>query len=385
MSETSPNPKKLLVRRWAFIALSMAILGAVAVLLIAAEDTVDVTRKDSAPAAQIVSVLARDSAPTAARISVFAELRPRWRAEIRAAVSGRILAVHKAALAGARVAEGTPLFEIERSQYETGLAMAEMSLEEAELVELRAKNKVTVARKQFQRDGVVPPSDLALHLPNLRVAQRAVVSARAQLAAARQQLADTGVTAPFSGFITDRRASLGQTVTVGEPLVTLSDDSHFELTAELSQADWALLKHPIAGGTARIFDRSGRPLGVANIRHGGGFLDTQTRQIRVFLELSNPAEGVLAGDFFRITFDGREIADALTLPESAMTRAGHIWLVDTNDRLVRHTPDILFRADGLMTIAPPQDLSLPSPWRVAITPLASFLPGQLVSPSLSEE
>ena len=140
--------------------------------------------------------------------------------------------------------------------------------------------------------------------------------------------------------------------------------------------------HPIAGGTARLFHRDGRPLGTATIRQGGGFLDPQTRQMRVFLAVSDPAEGVLAGDFLRVVLDGRRIANTLTLPETALTRAGYIWLVDADDLLTRLSPEILFRSEGRITISAPQDL--PAPWRVVRTPLASFLPGQRVTPQRVE-
>ena len=381
MSAKLPETGTTPARRWVLIALAIAVLGAVVILLLDAEDTVDVSRDEAPAPSQVVSVLQVDQAEVSAEISVFAELRPRWKAEIRAAVSGRVVTVHEAALAGTRVTAGTPLFEIERTQHKAAVAAADMALEEARLARLRAENNVTIARRQFERDRVTPPNDLALHLPELRIAERAVASAQAQLAAARQQLADTAVTAPFSGFVTERVASLGQTVAAGEPLLTLSDDSRYELLAELSQSDWALLSHPIAGGTARLFHRSGRPLGTAHIRQGGGFLDPQTRQMRVFLEVSDPAEGVLAGDFLRVTFAGRKIEGTLTLPETVLTRAGHVWLVDGDDQLVRVQPEILFRSDGTIAIARPD---MPGPWRVVKTPLASFLPGQRVTPHLVE-
>ena len=381
MSDRSLETKSTPAQRWLLIALAVVLLATVVLLLFSTEDTADVALSDAPPPVQIVSVLEVADADVSAEISVFAELRPRWNAEIRAAVSGRILTVYDTALAGTRVAAGTPLFAIERTQYETAVASAELALEQARLDHLRAENNVTIARRQFERDGTTPPNDLALHLPDLRIAERAMASARAQLTAARQQLADTEVIAPFSGFVTQRVASLGQTVAAGEALVTLSDDSRFELLAELSQKDWALLNHPITGGEARLFHRDGRPLGTARIRQGGGFLDTQTRQMRVFLEVSEPAEGVLAGDFLRIVFDGRMIPDTLTLPETALTRAGYVWLVDADNLLVRTQPDILFRSDGTITIALP---GLPGPWRVARTPQASFLPGQRVSPQLVE-
>lgn len=381
MADTPTETTSPTRRRRLWIILSLVILIAALLLVWGAEDVADVTRADTPPPAPVVTVLTVMPAETNAKVSAFAELRPRWDAEIRAAVSGRITQVHGAALAGARVDAGAPLFSIEKTQYETAGAAAELNLEEANLALWRAENAVTLARADFERAGTKPPNELALRLPQLRIAERNVASAKAQLEAAQRQLADTEVSAPFSGYVTSRMASLGQTVAVGEPLIHLSDDRQYELTVELGQADWALLDHPIAGAEARLSHRNGTPLGRARVRQGGGFLDPQTRQRRIFLEVVDPGDGVLAGDFVRVSFDGRAIADTLTMPEAALSRAGYVWMVDADDRLLRVAPDILFRAEGQLVVAAPTG---PSPWRVAITPLASFLPGQRVTPQNEE-
>ncbi len=369
-------------RRWLWIALSLAMLTAVLVLVSETEDTANVTVAEAPSPAPTVTVLEVLPSDAAATVTAFAELRPRWDAEIRAAVPGRITVVHDAALAGERVDAGTLLFSIEKTRYRTAVAAAELRVEEARLGLWRAENAVALARREFERAGTKPPNELALRLPDLRIAERTAVSAAAQLEAARRQLADTDVVAPFSGFITRRMASLGQTVAAGEPLVHLSDDRHYELTVELSQHDWGLLDHPVAGRQAKLFHRDGTPLGHARIRQGGGFLDPRTRQRRLFLDVADPAETVLAGDFVQVAFDGRVIADTLAIPESALTRAGYIWMVDGDDRLMRIEPDIVFRSGGTLTIAAPPGAGR---WRVAITPLASFLPGQLVAPKTAEQ
>lgn len=377
-SKDTPTEETSVAKRpWLWISLSSAILVAVVILLFVAEDTADVTLADAPPPAPIVTVLEVAPAEAVATIAVFAELRPQWDAEIRSAVSGRITKVHDAALAGERVDADTPLFSIEKTQYETAVAAAELSLEEARLALWHAENGVTLARLQFERDGTAPPNELALRLPQLRIAERTLASAEAQLEAARRQLADTEVTAPFSGFIVKRMASLGQTVTAGEPLLHLSDDRRYELIVEMSQADWALLDHPIAGQDARLFHRDGTPLGQARIRQAGGFLDRETRQLRIFLEVTEPGEGILAGDFVRVEFAGRPIADTLTIPEAALSRTGHVWTVDADDRLMRLAPEILFRTNSTLVFMAPKGAG---PWRIVATPLASFLPGRRVTP-----
>lgn len=379
MVETDAHPSR---RRWPWVVLAFGLLLTILAFLSEVEDTADVAQRVAAPPAPIVSVVAVSKAEARAQISVFAELRPRWDTEIRAAVSGRITAIHEEALAGSRVPKGAALIQIQRTQLATEVAAAELALEEARLALLRAQNQTTVARRQFARDGQTPPNDLALYLPQLRIAERGLNAAEAQLAAARKRLEQADVRAPYSGFVTKRVASLGQTVSVGEPLLHLSDDSEFELVASLSPDEWALLDHPIEGGTAQLFLRDGQAVGVATIRQVGGFLDAETRQMRVYLEVSEPSDRVLSGDFLRVTFEGRVIENTLTLPEAALTRAGHIWFVDEAGMLQRGQPEILFRTQDSLTIAAPDG---PGPWNVASAPLASFLPGQLVTPQPVED
>ena len=381
MTPTSTGQAPPVGRRWLWIGAAVIVLAGVLLFVFATEDTADVTVVDTPPPAPVVTVLVVAPADAMATITAFAELRPRWDAAIRAAVSGRITEVHRSALAGERVETDTPLFSIEKTQYAAAVTAAELSLEQARLGRWQAENRATVARQPVERDGRTPPNELALRLPELRIAERTVAAAEAQLEAARRQLFDTEVTAPFAGVVTERMVSLGQTVSAGEPLLHLSDDRRFELTVESSQADWALLDHPIAGRTVRLVHRDGTALGEARIRQGGRFLDQETRQPRVFVEVTEPGEGVLAGDFVRVVFPGRILPDTLTLPESALSRAGHVWMVDADNLLQRLTPDILFRAEGMLVIAAPEGTGTR---RVAVTPLASFLPGQRVTPQEAE-
>lgn len=364
-------------RRGLWIGLSLAMLVAIVVLLFGTEDTADVALANTQPTPPPVTVLEVTPATATATVTAFAEVRPRWDAEIHAAVSGRITRVHDAARAGERVEAGTLLFSIEKTPYREAVSAAQLGLEEAQLALERAKAGVTLARRELERAGTSAPNDLVLRLPQLRVAKRAVALAKAQLETARRELSDTEVRAPFSGFITERMASPGQTVGAGDPLVHLSDDRQFELMVELSEADWALLDHPIAGKKGSLFRRDGAPLGEARIRQGGGFLDQRTRQPCVFLEVGSARGGVLAGDFVRVEIRGRPMEDTLSIPESALTRSGHVWIVDVDDLLVRFEPNVLFRADGTVVIVAPKGSRR---WRVAITPLASFLPGRRVTP-----
>ncbi len=363
-------------RRWLWIVSALIVLAGGIVVLDEMEDVADVRQASAPPPVPLVSVIHVEPGPVRAEITAFAEVRPRWQIEMRAAVSGRVTHVHDAALAGARVIQGTPFLIIEKAPYVTEVAEADRQLAEAELALVRAKNQVTVARKQFARDGVKPPNDLAIHLPDLRIAEKAVVSATAQLDAARIQLRDTDVVAPFSGIVTERMVSLGQSVSEGDPLLNLADDRHYELVVELPRHEWALLEQPIAGTDVGIFDNSGNKLGEASIRQGGGFLNPTTRQTRLFLDVTDPDENLLAGDFVQVRLSGRSVAHTLTLPETSVTRTGQFWVVDGEGLLRRIEAEPLFRVGSKLVIAAPFDGAV----QVVLTPLTSFFPGQPVAP-----
>lgn len=386
MTEQTPHssPSRVTWRRWLWIALALATLGFVTIIVFETEDIADVsTRQDAAPL-PVVTVVQRSPAVATAQISALAELRPRWDIDLRTPVAGRITAVHDSALTGARVKRGAALYSIEKSAYATAVASAKLAVAEAELAVRQAENRTEVARRQFKRDGQKPPTDLALHLPELRIAQTALNAARSQLLSAQQQLNDTEIRAPFDGVVTHRAASLGETVGQGDTLLHLSDRKQFELSVALSPAQWALLQHPVAGSKAILHHRDGQRLGQALVRDGGGFLASPTRQIQVFLDVTDPDPKMLAGDVVRVHFKGQELHDTLTLPESALTRDGYIWLVKEN-HLHRMQPEILFRARNSFTIALPAEQADVALWQIVRTPLASFLPGQPIAARLAEE
>ncbi|WP_254054606.1 efflux RND transporter periplasmic adaptor subunit [Roseovarius sp. EL26] len=358
--------------------ISLLVLGAVFLFLQSAENTVDVEQNEDFGAAPVVTVEPVSVQTQSARVEVYGEITPRWSAEIRAEVSGRITQVEGAGLAGARVEAGQPLFAIDKTQYQADVANTKLMLAQAHLALLEAQNKTEVARRQFTRDGTQPPNDLALRLPQLQIATLSVATTERQLIAAEAKLSKTSVDAPFSGIVTERFVSLGQSVTEGDRLAKLVDRENFELTIELDHDEWALLKHPLAGQSADVLDRNGNPFATAVVRQGGGFLDQKTRQFRVFLDLSaTDNEVILPGDFVRVILQGRSLDATLNVPATALTREGYVWHVDNNEQLQRFKPSILFRANNRVVIAAPEGETF---LQVAVTPLAIFLPNQWVQP-----
>ncbi len=381
-NENQPPENEAVVQkprlRWFWILLSVALLVTVYYSLGYLEDTADVTQTDVPQPFPLVSVESISTAPQRLVVRSFAEVRPRWSAELTASVAGRIGTVFDSALAGEPVEAGTRLIEIESSRYVAQLAAAEQASKEAKLALWQAKNAALLAREDFKRNNKKPPNDLALKLPQLEIAESAVTSTDARVTAARRQLEDTMIIAPFAAYVTDRFVSPGQSVNPGDRLVKLVDKSSFELVAEFSRQHWALLRRPLEGQPARLMDQNGTEIARAVVRRGGGFLDEKSRQYRIFLKISNPGTNtVLSGDFVTVLLEGITIGRALDIPSSALTQEGFVWHVDAADLLQRVEPEVLFRRQNRVIIKVPEGRD---DWRIAVTPLISFLPGQRVEP-----
>ncbi len=372
----SERPHRTL-RSWVWMAVAATGLIAVLLLVLGLEDRAEVVVAADGVVAPPVSVTARGTATRQARLVGFAQIRPLWSATLTANVGGRITRVSDQALAGRQVAAGDVLVQIEDSHLRADLQAMRQAVAEAELARIRARNASDIARRETELAGVRDPTDLQLRLPELRIAEQQLETARAQLVAAETDLADATVTAPFDGVITDRQVSPGQTVSPGETLLSLLDRSQFELEAGLSERQWQLLERPIRGQEALIESLAGRALARARIRDAGGFRDAATREYKVFLDVTQVVDGamLLSGDLVRVVFTGRAVEDTLGVPETAFTREGHVWLVDGEDRLQRVGTAPLWR-DGGEVVLPAPDGS--GRYRVVIMPLAGYLPGQRV-------
>lgn len=368
------SDNKSVRRRW--IISSLVVFVCVIIFLALIEDTVDVEKRNEDILPQLVTIEHISTGPQTAIINSFTEVRPRWSTELRSAVSGQIIRVTNHALAGEFVEAGTVLMELENSQYAAELAAAKLMLKETKLALLHAENATKIVSRDFERNGIKPPNDLALKLPQLEIARSSVLSAEARVTAAKKQLKDTTITAPFSGFVTKRFVSLGAAVSPGDPLVKLSDNRTFELIAQLSRKDWNLLKKPLSGSIAHIYGQNNNMIAKAKVRISGGFLDETTRQYQVFLEVNNSNSlNVLSGDFVRVSLPGKTIEDVINIPASAYTQEGYIWYVDQENRLQRTIPDLLFRDHDRVIVKTREKIDK---WRIAATPLVSFLPGQIV-------
>ncbi len=317
-------------------------------------------------------------------IQTFAEVKPLWDTTIKAQSNGQVTHLFDIAMAGQRVNKNQVLIKIENSQYQASLDEARRLVAEAELNVALEKNKSAQAKSNWQAaDIALQASDLALNIPQQKAAEKNLVAAKSQEAAALVRYNNTEVKAPFTGVISARYVSLGQTVVEGEDLLQLQNHNSLEIAVLINKQQRQRLAENWREQQAKVIDTEGNLLSHAQIQRNSGMLDPKTRQYKLFLTVKQGIQGPLTpGDFVKIELPGKVVQNVMAIPESALSGDGYIWYLDREDKLRRFFASVLLYQHGFVIIEPPvlENINQPASLRVATMPLASFLSSMKVKP-----
>jgi multidrug efflux pump subunit AcrA (membrane-fusion protein) len=151
-------------------------------------------------------------------------------------------------------------------------------------------------------------------LIEVRNRQALVAQRRAELEIARQEHENTSIRAPFAGAIQERRASLGEYLPVGSPVVTIVRMNPLRLRLEVSERDAAKvqLNQKVVlrlEGSTNVYSGQVTRLSPA--------LDAITRMLWVEADVPNPGT-LRPGSFARAEIVVQENSPALAVPSNAV-------------------------------------------------------------------
>jgi multidrug efflux system membrane fusion protein len=214
-------------------------------------------------------------------------------------VNGRITDIMFTA--GASVKEGTPLLQLYDAPDQGDLASFKAQATVAQLSLDRAKQ---LAARQFGPQATVDQ------------AQSAFDQASAGIAKAQAIISQKLVRAPFDGELGVRKVEVGQYLTAGTQIVSLTDLSVLYANFTVTEKDSAQLK---VGQTVRV---------VVDAYPGRNFegkittiepqIATDTRNIRVQATIANPERILKPGMFTTTTVVLPEKQPVVTIPETAV-------------------------------------------------------------------
>lgn len=259
-----------------------------------------------------VAVVARG--PVQSGPAITGTLTAERQATVRAQLSGSILTM--LAEPGEAVRQGETLARLDS----TSLTEAYNS---ARVAVTSAKASVALNQRELERQrsllaaGAVAQRAVETAQQNLVVARATLAQYESQLANAQKQIAYTVVTAPFSGVVSDRPVSAGDVVQPGTAIYTVVDPSSLQLEAAVPAEQLGQLKvgSPVTFTVTGYTNRTFHGL-ISRINPAA---DPTTRQVKVYAELPNTTNDLVAG----LYAEGRvesETREGLTVPTGAIDR-----------------------------------------------------------------
>jgi RND family efflux transporter MFP subunit len=308
----------------------------------------------------LVQVVPAQSRSQTFRVRTQGTVLPRTESSLTSEVSGRILSVSPSFYAGGVFEEGDILLEIDPSNYESAVAQAEFSLEQARLRYAQEEARGEQAKKEWGSLSKGEPSPLALRLPQLRAEEANVEWAQEALQKARLDLERTRIRAPFTGMVREKKSDVGQYVTIGTPLGTVFAIDVAEIRLPLSLDQLAYLELPIAfqetiGSrlappvtlTARIAGQNHSWYGT--IVRTEGAVDPSSRMIYCVAQVEDPYSvyhdtselALTMGLFVEASIEGRTVEDVIVLPRRALRGSDRVLVVGEDNSLRSRTVKVV--------------------------------------------
>ncbi|MDE0037008.1 MAG: hypothetical protein OXU77_05510 [Gammaproteobacteria bacterium] len=204
------------------LLISVAALAAVA--LFAARTPA--VQSPALPPTLLVDVAVAKREPVTFAVRSQGVVAPRTRTTMVSEVSGTIVEVSPAFVAGGFFAKGDVLVRIDPRNYETAMKRATAAVAQAKTKVATENALAGYAYKDWEwlrslEAADRPASDLTLRKPQLAEAVAGLESAEADLEKATEDLSRTVIRAPYDGMVREKRADIGQFVNTGTLLAHL--------------------------------------------------------------------------------------------------------------------------------------------------------------------
>ena len=247
-------------------------------------------------------------------------------ADLSAQTAGRVVAVD--ADVNDRVAVGAVLLRLTAVEQQAGANVARAQLRAAEASEAEAE-------ATFARYSALAARQLVsrLQIDQLRAARDTAISARdaarARLAQAGQQADYTVVRAPFAGIVSARRVEPGESIALGQPLMSVYAPGALRIQVQVPQSDANAIR---AANKAQVVLADGRPVGALEVTvFPSADPATHSVSVRVVLPaLKNPPQ---PGATAKVVFEIPGGISVVQIPRSALMQRGEVsgvYVLDGN-------------------------------------------------------
>ncbi len=242
-----------------------------------------------------VSVAPVVTADLTESVDVVGSLAPKFSADVKSEVSGRVTAVYVTEWVPVR--KGARLASLDTTETEAGIEAIKAAVAQAQVGETRARREYERAQ-QLKQYGLITQQNLDDAKSALEAAQAATAAAQAQVRAADTRLAKSFIAAPMDGVVALRGVNVGDRVENmggGDPLFRIVDNRLLDLTVSVPSTRLAAVKvgQPLEFTTDTL---PGRTF-TGKVMFINPAIDQASRSAKVVAEVPN-RDGALKGGAF---------------------------------------------------------------------------------------
>jgi membrane fusion protein, multidrug efflux system len=262
-------------------------------------------------------------------------IQPRVGADLAFRTLGRVIA--RNVKVGDIVKKGDVLMALDPLALEFSLRGAEAAVRSAQASLDNAQANAT--RKQtLVSSNSVSQADVELAQQSLISAQANRDKARASLDKAREQLGYATLNADFDGAITATSANVGQTVALGQTVLSLARLDQRDAVVDVPEALVGPIRSTPEIAVELQLDPTVTALGT--LREIAPEADAATRTYRVKIAIDNAPKSFRLGSVVTIRFSTEDGTEVIRVPSSAVFHADgkdYVWRIDDAGKTLRLT------------------------------------------------
>ena len=324
------------------------------------------------------------------RLSVTSQgtVGPSTESQLTPEVSGRVVWMSPALVAGGYFQAGDPLLRLDDQDLAAAVARAQANLTRSQAEHQHARYEFQRIRSLGERQ-LASRSQIENSLRAYRIAAAALQDARVAHEQTSRDLGRGEIRAPFTGLVRSEQVDLGQFVSRGATIGTIYATDVVEVRLPIADRELAFLNLPFGHRGALPDDLRARVTLSAD--YGGkpvtwqGMLvrteaeiDMKSRMVHVVARVTNTGASMPlpVGLFVNAEIAGVRANDIVDLPRNALRRGNRVLIVDDEDRLQYRAivPLRLYRDRVLI------EQGLSAGERVCVSPLQTVIEGMRVRP-----
>ena len=340
------------------------------------------------PAPLIVRVVTVAAAPVRLTVSSQGAVGPSTQSQLIPEVSGRVVWMSPALVAGGYFEAGQPLLRLDDKDLAAAVARSQANLTRSQADHEHARFEYQRLRSLSERE-LASRSQLEGGLRAYRIAAAALQDARVAFAQAQRDLERGEVVAPFTGLVRSEQVDIGQFISRGAPIATIYATDVVEVRLPIADRQLAFLNLPIGHRGNLPAEHRGRvtlsaDYGGRNVSWHGEIvrteaeIDMKSRMTHVVARVVNAgaATPLPVGLFVKAEIEGTLAEGVVDLPRNALRRGNRVLIVDAEDRLAyRDVTPLRLHRDRVLI-----ESGLADGERVCVSPLQTVIEGMRVEP-----